>query len=121
MKKVLGSVIAILLFIAIVCLWIAKSNGFAADIRGTITKVTHSQGEAFILIEGMKDKDTLYDKASVRITGNTSIEDQHGRRLTVQHLVSGAKVETSFNGLVMESYPVQATAEKVIVFLDVTP
>lgn len=96
-----------------------------ADVRGKITTVRESDAVAkkagnlgSILIEGTKDKDTSYDKASVRITDKTKIEKIDGKEKKAakfEDLKKGAKVQAVFTGPVAESYPVQATAKEVLI------
>jgi hypothetical protein len=93
-----------------------------ADIRGVITALTPAGepggGLGSVRIEGAKQPDTRYDKASVRITSETRVFQQLGdfcRPLTFADLALGDKVEASFTGPVAESYPVQATASEVVI------
>lgn len=93
-----------------------------ADIRGVITALTPAgePGAALgsVRIEGAKQPDTRYDKASVRITPETRVFQQLGdfrRPLTFADLALGDKVEARFTGPVAESYPVQATASEVVI------
>ncbi len=90
-------------------------------IRGEITSVTPFDDKAkpilgSIRVEGAKEKDTDYDKASVRITKDTKIEIVTGKESKpgkFEDLQKGVKVECVFTGPVAESYPVQATAKSV--------
>jgi len=86
------------------------------SIRGQITSITPSEkgSEGSVLIEGAKESDTEYDKASVRITADTQIFDADGNPgLSFGDLETGMRVEAWFTGAVAESYPVQALAETV--------
>lgn len=92
------------------------------DIRGVITALTPAgepgAGLGSVRIEGAKQPDTRYDKASVRITSETRVFQQLGdfrRPLTFADLALGDKVEARFTGPVAESYPVQATASEVVI------
>jgi hypothetical protein len=87
------------------------------SIRGTITDFTAGteEGTATILVEGEIEADTSYDKASVRIDGETEIVGADGEELSVDDLEEGQTVEAWFEGPVAESYPVQAYAAKVVV------
>lgn len=92
-----------------------------ADIRGTIKKVTAlglKDVIGSIMVDGMKEKDTEYDKAFVRITKKTKIEKLEGKErkpATFKDLKEGAVVEAVFDGPVAESYPVQAIAGAVLI------
>jgi Protein of unknown function (DUF3221) len=71
-----------------------------------------------ILMEGRKDKDTEYDKAMVKVTKATKIYQQVGRDLkpaSFDDLKPGVKLEIQFQGPVNESFPVQATAGKIVI------
>jgi hypothetical protein len=85
----------------------ADDAGKKAGILGTI------------LIEGRKDKDTEFDKAFVKITKTTKIFKMVGKDLkpaSFDDLKPGVKTEIQFVGPVAESFPVQATAGKVVIF-----
>lgn len=96
-----------------------------ADIRGTITSIhpanTESEEKGIIgsiLIEGVVEEDTEFDKASATITDETRILEQKGedrRAVGFEALQVGQRVEARFTGPVMESYPVQATAIEVVI------
>lgn len=97
------------------------------DIRGTILNIFPSQVNSDILgtiyVEGPLYEDTFYDKASIKITSSTlmyqvdnqlSSNDQFVQ-IPFSELQAGMMVEVTFTGPVLESYPVQATAKKVLV------
>jgi beta-N-acetylhexosaminidase len=95
------------------------------DIRGKATKVLIAPKEAqesgllgTVLIEGVKEKTTSFDKASVKITSKTTIEKMVGterKPAKIEDLKQGSKVEANFAGPVAESYPVQATAKEILI------
>jgi hypothetical protein len=95
------------------------------SIRGTPASVSPADEEAkkggvlgTILMEGRKDKDTDYDKAMVKVTRGTKIFQQVGRELkpaSFDDLKPGVKLEIQFQGPVNESFPVQATAGKIVI------
>lgn len=96
-----------------------------ADIRGNITNI-HRGGDAAgndkllgtIMIEGVKEADTNFDKASVRVTNETRIFDRRGKErksASFETLKTGQKVAARFIGPVAESYPVQATASEITI------
>jgi hypothetical protein len=95
------------------------------SIRGTPASVSPADEEAkkagvlgTVLMEGRKDKDTEYDKAMVKVTKGTKIFQQVGRELkpaSFDDLKPGVKLEIQFQGPVNESFPVQATAGKIVI------
>ena len=96
-----------------------------ADIRGAITEVNLLDEPAqkggvlgSVLIEGVREKDTRYDKASVRITKKTTLTKRAGKERVpakLADLKKGAKVQATFTGPVAESFPVQATAREILI------
>ena len=85
------------------------------SIRGEVTKIS---GKSVLLVEGKKDADTIYDKASVTIKNTTKILRVEGEQLKeakLEDLKVGTMVEITFTGPVKESYPVQADAGKVVI------
>jgi len=102
---------------------------FAADekvsIRGTPASVSPADEDGkrsgilgTVLLEGRKDKDTEYDKAMVKVTKATRIFRLIGRDLkeaSFDDLKPGVKMEIHFQGPVSESFPVQATAGKIVI------
>ncbi len=98
------------------------------DIRGKIT--TRSEvGEqarkrgivASVLVEGVLEKDTGFDRAHVKITERTRILKSDGEALhpvTFEALKTGQRVEARFIGPVAESYPVQAMAGEIVILED---
>jgi Protein of unknown function (DUF3221) len=96
-----------------------------ADIRGNITNI-HRAGDATgndkllgtIMIEGVKEANTNFDKASARVTNETRIFDRRGKErkpASFDTLKTGQKVAARFVGPVAESYPVQATASEIMI------
>lgn len=79
------------------------------SIRGTVSTVTGST----MLIEGVVESDTSFDKASVTITEDTQIFNADNRPVSAVDLSPGLRVEAWFTGPVAESYPVQATASDI--------
>ena len=95
------------------------------DIRGLITQASPAKEDAqkkgllgSIRVEGAKEKDIGYDKASVRVTDKTKIEKLVGKErkpARFDDLKKGCKVQALFTGPVAESYPVQATAKEILI------
>jgi Protein of unknown function (DUF3221) len=64
------------------------------------------------------EKDTSVDKASTRVTAETSIFRMEGDKKVAgkfSDLKVGQTVEASFNGPVSQSYPVQGTASEIVI------
>jgi len=94
------------------------------DIQGSIRSITSADVSAqeqgtvgSILVEGdPKDKVSIYDKASVAVTADTSIWLPMGEGkdfISFADLKEGDYVIVAFTGPVAESYPVQATAADI--------
>ncbi len=112
--------------LALVLLSACTSDGDAApapdgpDIRGVITSITGGSGDVIgsVRIEGAIDQDTAYDKAVVRVEGDTRIFRQVGNAMmevTFGDLTAGQTVEAWFVGPVAESYPVQVKASQIVI------
>ena len=89
------------------------------DIRGVITSITDGSGDVVgsVRSEGDIAQDTAYDKAVVRIEGDTRILRQVGNAMmevTFADLTVGQTVEAWFTGPVAESYPVQVKASQIM-------
>ena len=85
-------------------------------IRGEITEIVlDDKGEAAaIMVEGKVEPDTVYDKARVGIREDTEIYEKVAmKKLGVESIKEGLKVEVIFSGPVAESYPVQGTAKVI--------
>ena len=92
------------------------------SINGVITRVERSPGGndaiARIVVEENPAEAAGSAKASVRLTTRTRILAGDGpasRPDPLDALVNGARVSVWFTGPVAESYPVQATADVVVV------
>lgn len=92
----------------------------AADIVGQITAIQPAEAPGdligSVLIEGTREENPQYDRASVRITAETRILQGDDRQpVTFEALETGQRVEARFSGPVMESYPVQALAGEIVI------
>jgi len=100
---------------------LCASAVFATDVRGKITSISVSATKpalGTVLIEGKVEKDTSVDKASARVTAETSIfRMDDGKKVAgkFSDLKVGQTVEASFTGPVSESYPVQGAASKIVI------
>jgi hypothetical protein len=92
-----------------------------ADVRGEVTKVVGLRAKdrvGNVLVEGAKEKDTQYDKASVTLSSTTKFYkwvDGKKKDAKFADVKEGCKVQCVFTGPVAESYPVQATASELII------
>lgn len=85
------------------------------DINGQITSLTETgttqkNSRLQLIVEAVENSKPTYPQASVKVDENTLIEDKDGKRLKAGQLKQGQQVEVWFDGPVMESMPVQATA-----------
>lgn len=92
------------------------------SISGVITRIERSPGGndavAQIVVEENPAESAGSAKASVRLTSRTRIQARDGSAShpdPLDALVKGARVSVWFIGPVAESYPVQATADVVVV------
>lgn len=85
------------------------------DIRGQITeKHISDNGDTSILVTGETYADTLYDLALVSITQDTKILKEDNE-ITISELKEDMNVEITFLTIPIESYPIKAIAEKIII------
>ena len=118
MKRII--IIAIILLILVLSTltvynnYIDKSKINRIDIRGTVTNISVFGNTTTILVEGQKEDDTYYDKASIRTDVKTLItKDLPSKKINVGEIKIGDKIEVTFTGPVAESYPVQAVAQLI--------
>lgn len=85
------------------------------DIRGEVKSLVKDGDKvSSIYVEGILSEDTIYDKAYIKLANDTSIATcVKGATSPVQGLHEGSIVEVIFTGPVAESYPIQATADKL--------
>jgi len=81
------------------------------DIRGTITRIAG----ATLVVEENPSEQSGSPKAAVEITGSTRIRTSAGGPMSPYAFRTGQIVSVWFKGPVLESYPVRATAEQIIV------
>ena len=90
------------------------------DIRGRVTQARRSSlGEppvGTIQVEGTVEPGTRHDKATIRVSRETKIFlGRDGKPASFTFLHTGDLVEVTFTGPVAESYPVQATAARIVI------
>ena len=122
-RILIGSTALLLLLTAgvIVLLLMSRSDAAPngpASIRGTITSLTPIAGQGVILVEERPQDQAGSNKASVTINAATRI--YRGRvgastKGSFGDLRNGQRVEVWFNGPVLTSYPVQATASVILI------
>ncbi len=92
-----------------------------ADIRGEVKSVAAVDAKAFIgrmMIDGKKEADTMYDKASVTVLRGAKIKKWVGGKAAeakFEDIKVGCKIQCVFTGPVAESYPVQARTMEVLI------
>jgi len=88
-------------------------------IRGTILDISTLEGRVHgFVVDGVVEADTDYDKAFVGVTETTRVYLQTDTGYDVANpnqLTVGMKVEVLFTGIIMESYPVQAEADEILI------
>ena len=89
-----------------------ESEAEKTGIIGMIVSVEKSQGRITLLVEGKPAENTGYDKAYVKIDGDTVVKID-GEAADMEKLAAGMEVLIVFKGPVAESYPVQAYASEV--------
>jgi len=119
MKNVWGLVlIGLLAILGAYAAWGTDSTQPHGVMIGTIVEVHPAPAGAdslgTILVAG-NAAGNLADKASVTLTTKTQLLRKDGTTLRFVDLKPNTPVEVLFTGPVMESYPVQVTASKVIV------
>lgn len=84
------------------------------DLRGKITDITtdEKQETTKLFVEGQREADTVYDKAYVTITPETTILKGNAK-VYLQELKKGSEVEVVFAGPVLKSYPAQGAAKTI--------
>lgn len=91
------------------------------SIRGSISTIIPSAGGdelGFVRIEGSRSPETQYDRADVAINKSTTLLRRRGGSdspITFDSLRTGLRVEATFTGQVLDSYPVRATARELVV------
>jgi hypothetical protein len=105
------AVVVVLLLIAFACAPAASSPP-ASDphVRGEITRVSASE----VTVEEIPGE-SRGAKAVVTVTDATVIESRSGRRLRAGDLRQGQTVGVWFDGEVMQSYPLQGKASRIVV------
>ena len=92
------------------------------DMHGQITTVNSLEGGqgapgvlGTILVEGPREGNPISDKARIAITTKTTIVSGSGGSGTFADLQIGSAVEVWFEGPVLESYPIQTDAGRIVV------
>src|SRR5947209_6440430 len=108
MRKLFCGVLPLCFAVLAPVLGAADEKPEVAAIRGKAVKVTAAEDDArkkgvlgSVLVEGVKEETTQYDKAAVRITDKTKIEKRAGKErkpAKFDDLKVGAKVQAKFTG-----------------------
>ena len=84
---------------------------------GIVGKIESIQGDgnewSILVVGGKQAAGAVSDKASCRITADTTILDSAGVAIGPDRLRQGDNVAVWFTGPVAESYPVQGTASRI--------
>ncbi len=85
-----------------------------AGIVGRVERIDAADGQRSMLVVGGKQAPgAVSDRASCRITDETTVVDASGNEVGAEQLAVGDQVSVWFTGPVAESYPVQGTASFV--------
>lgn len=101
-------------------------DGKSPDVRGPIETIIPAGAGAtdvigVIRITGTKEPDTEYDKADVMVKSSTKIARRTAagdQEMPFDSLHAGQVVETKFAGPVLQSLPVRATAQWIVVIAE---
>lgn len=110
-KLVLAILLTTLIFAAACTATNDKIPSSPPGIRGEVTSV----GGGRIVVEEKPAEKSGSAKASVRLAPDTVVALANGKSLGTADLRKGQIVKVWFSGPIMESYPVQATAGKIVV------
>ncbi|MCE9530806.1 MAG: YobA family protein [Planctomycetes bacterium] len=93
-------------------------QGIASNI--TVTKELGKKNTftGFMLVEAPKDLKFAYEKASIRVTDQTKIQKTVNGKLVdakFDEIKNGMKLSVWFTGPVAESFPVKATAGRILI------
>ena len=111
--------LTVLVVVAVDCSSTAKPLETEADFTGFITEVHPiGRGDTLgqILVEAPADN--FIDKYMVTIKDETLIFEQDGeelRQVTFEALETTQQVQIWFSGPIMESFPMQGTAQQVVI------
>ncbi len=100
---------------------VAGSPEGEPDISGIITAVAPGPADGplgTIRVETVPEDESGTPKASITINPDTQIDRDASRDESFGVLREGMQVRVWFTGPVRESYPVQATAERVVIDAD---
>lgn len=97
------------------------------DIQGTSSKIRANDAAGktgSMLVEAPKGAKFAFDKAMIRVDAKTKIEKANGDKFEeakFTDIKEGTKVSVWITGPVAESYPVQATAGRIVIHADKEP
>jgi hypothetical protein len=115
----IGHILALLLAVLLAgCGGAAGAPDRPAEIEGTITRVTADGRAQTILVEERPEEQSGSQKASVTLRSDTRVSRLSRAGVTtagVSELRVGQRVRVWFTGPIRESYPVQVSAEAVVI------
>lgn len=82
-------------------------------IWGCITDIDSQTNYIVAEIEGKEEADTLFDKASVKITEKTEIRNAENKKIGAENLKNWNFVEISFSDQTIENYNVKGIAKTI--------
>lgn len=90
-------------------------NGFQViperlDVIGTVLGVQSERGSVTFFVNGKPAEHLTTTEAKVRVTSKTRVVLANGTEGRASDIRDGQRVAVTFDGPVMESYPVQASA-----------
>jgi len=107
MKKILTGVLVIMAAVFVVSCSAQQQGG------ATFEAMVKSLGDSSLLVT-TSDKSVGFDQASVSVTKDTVLVDANGKAITLSDISVGSGVTVTIGPEVAESYPVQATALKIV-------
>ncbi len=123
LKIIIPIALIIILAIVIITLYIinkdktTQASNSTTNIRGVVktVNINNDNKAGSIYVEGSIGPESQYDKATIRITEQTSIV-KDDKDVKISDINVGDIVQVTFTGAVAESYPIQAVASYISIF-----
>lgn len=115
MKRISMWTLVFLLFLIVGC---GKTGSTSPHINGLIYSIHE---KSILVVEDIESADIPEVEwqgkpaYSVKITSNTVIQDESDHKLEHVDLIQGDHIQVWHTGTILESYPMQVTAEKIII------
>lgn len=119
MKGIVILVLLIVLFSGVVCGALTATGNDNVDMTGKIIgvyKVNNTLDS--VLVQGKTSGDSEIQNISVKITKNTIISAKNGNNISsasYNDLASGKNIEVKFDEPIIQTYPPQTNASKIII------